>query len=848
MNQIQTVRNPPPRMLTSSESLYSLQHWITSFRTYYQRDSYYKSFLLPQVRWESTQAHYGQVDDVDATGTVTRTAEDKSEDLKDFLNTIVGYLPFPYLTEKILHGTKKLQDVWDSIYEHFGLNITGETLLDFANMQISTGETYRQFYDRLLAHTRLHLAKPNVVVDGISSGTQGEVMSISLMNLVALQWLQKIDAQLVDIVKLEYSKELRDSQQLASLVPRIANNIDAMLSRHNIIGAVDKVSIQGEPQVNKLSFKPKQSDKSKKKKNNPFCPECHYLSKKLSLKVDTQHFPSECPRPRAAVRLLLAEVDDQDSNDDEDVDFTGKNSTELTHANPKIIQRNFDNSVTSSCVQSVPVVNVSHDMDLLLKVLAVTNHSSIVRRESSPQLRVSAHNIHINATIDEGSEINCICASVAAQMDLTFTPINLQAKAAGSYDMQLLGKLKEPLSLRVSDTKKNAFITLVDVVVVKRLGPSLLIGEPGKMDNHIVTIPAKKVVQLQDVLGNKLSIPYNSNAGEPKKDFHPLVNKNQKTLYPGESIELPIHEGMRSSVLQVTTRRNAGFEMAEIKKVDDRVVITNTLNELITIPKMSHVIDTRACYKLDLSQGDTSINKLCKIYDVARDHSHLLPSKGQLEETNSYLNDISIDPDGVMPKIWKTRFKQLCTEYSNVITPVPGRYNGAFGRTSTDINFTSTPPSNQKTYIPKYSHEMMTLLASKMDKLEQWGVLRKPEELGIVPEFVVPSMLTPKAEKNEFRLVTDFTSLNKYIKKLPTISPNIQEAKQKIAKFKYHVFLDLSNYYYQGGVTIQDSQYLATVHPFKGLMVYTGEPQGLLNSGEHTYERLGRIFGDMCAK
>ena len=89
MNQIQTVRNPPPRMLTSSESLYSLQHWITSFRTYYRRDSYYKSFLLPQVRWDPAQVHYGQTEDIDAAGTVTRTAEDKSEDLKDFLNTIV---------------------------------------------------------------------------------------------------------------------------------------------------------------------------------------------------------------------------------------------------------------------------------------------------------------------------------------------------------------------------------------------------------------------------------------------------------------------------------------------------------------------------------------------------------------------------------------------------------------------------------------------------------------------------------------------------------------------------------------------------------------------------------------
>ena len=52
-------------------------------------------------------------------------------------------------------------------------------------------------------------------------------------------------------------------------------------------------------------------------------------------------------------------------------------------------------------------------------------------------------------------------------------------------------------------------------------------------------------------------------------------------------------------------------------------------------------------------------------------------------------------------------------------------------------------------------------------------------------------------------------------KKLPTVSPNINEAKQKLAKYKYHVFLDLSNYYYQGGIKVEDSQYLATIHPFK---------------------------------
>ena len=128
-----TVRNPPPRMLTVSETLYSLNHWKTSFRTYYRRDSFYKGFLLPNASWDPTAINYGQTADRQ-NGTVIRSAEDKGEDLKDFLNTLVGYLPFPYLTEKIVHASTSLAEVWEAIYEHYGLSVTGDTLLDFTSL------------------------------------------------------------------------------------------------------------------------------------------------------------------------------------------------------------------------------------------------------------------------------------------------------------------------------------------------------------------------------------------------------------------------------------------------------------------------------------------------------------------------------------------------------------------------------------------------------------------------------------------------------------------------------------------------------------------------------------------
>ena len=90
-------------------------------------------------------------------------------------------------------------------------------------------------------------------------------------------------------------------------------------------------------------------------------------------------------------------------------------------------------------------------------------------------------------------------------------------------------------------------------------------------------------------------------------------------------------------------------------------------------------------------------------------------------------------------------------------------------------------------------------------------------------------------------------ALNIHIKKLQTASPTVEDVKQKLAKFKYNIELDLSNYFWQQGMKLADRQYLGTLHPFKGLRIYAVEPQGLRNASEHGYERLARIFGDMCA-
>ena len=147
---------------------------------------------------------------------------------------------------------------------------------------------------------------------------------------------------------------------------------------------------------------------------------------------------------------------------------------------------------------------------------------------------------------------------------------------------------------------------------------------------------------------------------------------------------------------------------------------------------------------------------------------------------------MKIDPDCLLCSTDKDKFIDLCNEYRDVIQYSPGTYNGAYGLVKNTVEFTNIPPPNNKCYIPRYSKNQMDLLAEKMDELLELGVLRKPEDLGVTPLFTSPSMLVPKPDpEGGWRFVTDFTQLNNYIRKMPTLSPGIEETKLEIAGFKY---------------------------------------------------------------
>ena len=135
-------------------------------------------------------------------------------------------------------------------------------------------------------------------------------------------------------------------------------------------------------------------------------------------------------------------------------------------------------------------VNEIKYSDLYSKVLLLEQKYCSVRKEYSPQLRTKIGQVFADSIIDEGSELNCLCSSIAAKCNIRYDPVHIKAMSAGSNVMKLLGVVPNDIELTVCESSKPIKILLRNAVVVKNLGPNILIGEPGKMDNDIITIPS----------------------------------------------------------------------------------------------------------------------------------------------------------------------------------------------------------------------------------------------------------------------------------------------------------------------------------------------------------------------
>ena len=91
-------------------------------------------------------------------------------------------------------------------------------------------------------------------------------------------------------------------------------------------------------------------------------------------------------------------------------------------------------------------------------------------------------NVVVVITIDEGAELNCIDEEFCLKCRIEFIKTDETATAAGQHKMSLSGQTRGDLILFPTENKKVQW-NLGKCVVVKNLGNSILLGEPGKKDN-----------------------------------------------------------------------------------------------------------------------------------------------------------------------------------------------------------------------------------------------------------------------------------------------------------------------------------------------------------------------------
>jgi hypothetical protein len=516
-------------------------------------------------------------------------------------------------------------------------------------------------------------------------------------------------------------------------------------------------------------------------------------------------------------------------------------SADLFSDNNNIIQSS-SSSQPAQMNQSLPSTSSSTWMENIKAQVRKLESvlSSTIRKEKSPSLSMTLNNNTVYPTIDEGSEINVVDFDFATQCNLSFSRTTHQATAAGSQQMTVVGETKDDVVLHKNHDNHFIRWNLRKCIVVRNLGCPVLIGEPGKQDNVISTLPSKKLICTKDVENTPIVLPYQTKPVVSTRNFICRSTCNL-IVQPGETVRVdtPTMFNNEKSLIFTPRLSTASSQLPGqiCPSQGTHVSISNLTGDIISIKKNEHFGDI-------LPTVDQS--KL--IYDLSRSNStmkvqSLIPKAVQNNPTN-YLDKVSIDPDNILNSEWKQRFRDIINNFSDIITPIPGAYNGYFGDVDCSLNFIQDPPASNKARLPGYSHDKLVAMSNIMDEMEKWGVLKKPHDLGITVRTVHTSYLVPKTD-GSYRFVTDFTSLLPFIGKIEVVSPTIPQAKRMLSSFKYFVELDLSHCFWQGKMSPADSCYLATPHPFGGLRVYSREPQGIRNASEHNSERLSVIFGDL---
>jgi hypothetical protein len=802
-----THRAPKQWQLTKTETITSFESWRQNILYTLSLDPVFAKFLVEDLTWTKSgvQPHRGFQSDGEAVAAAIRcTASLKAIQLELMLGQIANFCPI-ISRNTIVKKSESLNSVWQAIRQHYGFHTTGARLLDFADIKFEPDERPEDLYQRLVSFVEdCLLTTSGAIAHCGAPPTVDEELTPTLENFIVLSWLSLINKDLPRLVKQRYGAELR-SQTLASIKPEISQALDSLLDE--LQSSQDAKVFRA---VNDQFFR-KPATRTPPRQNK-VCPLCQAAGR------DFRHYLSKCKYLPSADRQFMSKARLIVSSDDPSDDILpqpGELTADLHHLSVSTRRvQDRDSPVSTRRVQVSP----------------------------SPYMYMFYGHHQLRLTIDTGAETNLIKESVAIGMGAKILRSNqMSYQADGKTQLNVIGEVHLQL-------QRDHHRFYLEALVVSNLDVDVLAGIPFMDANDIGVFPKRKEIILKD---NQV-VPYGNSAIPDVSHTRRLTIAQvlrapayPTTIWPGEYVEvdLPPLPDMVDDIPLALEPRTDTPVMKSVKdshvwphpdivhSINGRVRIPNSTNEPITLVKHEHFCQVRFIAE----KSDT--------FPVApNDTSVRLSSPAPVLSSDTH--NIQLDPDSLFPSNIKAQFQALHSTYGSVFSPILSGYNGASGPFKAVVNMGPVPPPQRKGRVPQYSKSNLQTLQLMFDELETQGIFKRPEDLGIVAEYLNPSFLVRKPSGGH-RLVTAFADVGRYCKPQPSLMPDVDSVLRTIASWNYIIVTDLLSAFYQIPLSRDSMKYCGVVTPFKGVRVYTRCAMGMPGSETALEELMCRILGDL---
>ena len=809
---------PKLRILTSAETQSTLDVWRETLMFHLVLDGSFEEFLEDGYRWKVvTVADRGlQPDDPKVITENPKSAKQKASILKLMLGTIASYAPV-ISREFIVSEALSLDDVWLRLRIHYGFRKSGALILDLTAIKREEGESYEELWERYHAFVTDNLIQPS---DGITHlGSKiliKEKISPTLLNTMVTLWLHSISSTLPSLVKQKYSTELRN-RSLASLREEITESLDALMAEVSGEGAciARAMGYKGYKKTSKSSF-----DKQRSTKSCPLCeasgrPSSHFLSECKFLPDGDKKYISSRARSRA-----VDVMEDSEEEDDMGTSRRGINQISISSNDDECMCGHGSNA------------NMQRNDVKMRNIKPTINRVDVV---SSPCLWVKYGKYDVNLTLDTAAEADVMKYSFAKKIGAPICNTTVGAvNADGKTDLKTVGEVHLFFAF---ENQRLRF----DGLVVEDLSDDVLAGAPFMTVNDVYARPAKQMVFIGD-----LQVPYKGRARSTKARI--MRVPRQRVLLPNESIlvqvpdslagekELAIEPRTDAKSMQTRSYGSQWLQPSFVSQEEGVIQLKNQSNDPVLISRHEQIAMIRpVCGELDNAS-------------VSSDEGHIINtiiSPNIADETNDYMN-IKVDPDNILTEKQRMKFSDLHMRYKDVFdSRTLGCYNGASGPLEVKINMGPTLPPQRKGHMPLYNRRLKEEYQKMCDELEG-TVLLKPEDVGVVCEYLNPSFLITK-KSGKKRLVTAFTEVAQYTKPQPALMSNIEDALRQIGSYDYIVVSDATTAYWQMVLSKDSMKFTGVVTPFKGVRVYGRGAMGMPGTESALEEMMYRVLGDQLA-